>query len=223
MVWTAVDETIQIWGGAGYMKEFPLEKGLRDARINRIFEGTNEILRAFIALSGMQAPGEELARLGEAIKSPLKALGPVSDFAIRKVKRSVWGERMALAHPALKAYAATLEELSGELANHVEALLRKHGKDVIMAQFAQKRIADAAIDLYGMACVLARVTRAISEKDGPENCSLELAIAESYFRRAGSRVRFNFRNVDRNDDVAVKFISERACELGRYPFDSLKG
>ncbi|MCM2278693.1 MAG: acyl-CoA dehydrogenase family protein [Oligoflexia bacterium] len=221
MIWEVMDENLQIWAGMGYMKEYPYERWLRDARINRIFEGTNEILRAFIALSGMQGPGQELAGLAEAIKYPLKGLGPVGDFAIRRIKRSVVGESINRAHPALKKHAGVLEEYSAEFATQVEVLLRRHGKDIFRRQFAQKRIADIAIDFFGMACVLSRVTAAL-EQSGPEKCQLELAIAESFFMRANRRIRGNFKSIDRNDDDAMKLIAAKAFEQGAYPFDSLK-
>jgi acyl-CoA dehydrogenase family protein 9 len=222
MLWESVDENIQIWGGNGYMKEYPFERWMRDARINRIFEGTNEILRAFIALSGMQGPGQELAGLADAIKYPLKGLGLVGDFAIRRIKRSVIGESITKSHPALKKQAGLLEEFSGQFANQVEVLLRRHGKEIHRKQFAQKRIADIAIDLYAMSCVLARVTRSIEEQGGGDKCQLELAIAESFFHRAAQRIRANFNGIDKNDDDSMKFIAAQAYEAGEYPFDITK-
>jgi acyl-CoA dehydrogenase family protein 9 len=216
----AVDENLQIWGGAGYMKEYPYERWYRDARINRIFEGTNEILRAFIALSGMQGPGEQLAGLADIIKYPLKGLGVVTDIGMRQIKRRTIGETITRAHPALKKHASVLEEYAVEFATQVEVLIFRHGKELHLRQFAQKRVADIAIDLYAMACVLARITRAIEEK-GEEKCELELSIAESFFIRANRRIRGNFKAIDRNDDDAMKAIARKAYELGRYPFDSL--
>lgn len=218
MLWRTVDETMQIWGGAGFMKEYPFERWMRDTRINRIFEGTNEILRAFIALSGMQGPGEALAGLAEAIRYPLKGLGLVSDFAIRKIKQSIFGASITKAHVALKKMAGMLEEYAIEFSSQIEVVLRRHGKQISMKQFAQKRIADVAIDLYGMACVLSRVSTGLEEK-GLAQCELELAIAESYFQQANRRIQNNFRCMDRNEDEYLKLIANRAYVLGTYPFD----
>jgi len=222
VLWEVTDENLQIWGGNGYMEEYPYERWLRDARINRIFEGTNEILRAFIALSGMQGPGQELAGLAKAIKHPLKGLGLVGDFAIRKAKQNIVGESISRAHPAMKKMAGILEEYAVELSNQVDVLLRRHGKEIHLRQFAQKRVAEIAIDLYAMFCVLSRVTAAI-EESGVEKCEMELAIANCFFARANRRVRGNFKAISKNDDESMKLIADKSYEFGKYPFDVLNG
>ena len=221
MLWEAVDENIQIWGGNGYMKEYPYERWLRDARINRIFEGTNEILRAFVALSGMQGPGQELSGLAKAIQTPLQGLGIVTAYATRKVKQNVFGETMTKSHPRLKKMAGLIEEYTVELAAQTEVLLKRHGKEIHLKQFAQKRIADVAIDLYAMFATISRVTRAIEEK-GEEGASMEIAIGEAFSMRANRRIRGNFKAMDRNEDELMKFIAEKHYESGAYEFDVFK-
>lgn len=125
---------------------------------------------------------------------------------------------MTKPHPALKKMAAFLEEYAVEFTTQVEVLLRRHGKNIALRQFAQKRIADIAIDLYAMACVLSRVTDSI-ERKGLDKCQLELNIAEAFFLRANRRIRGNFKAIDRNDDDNMKAISAALFEIGHYPFD----
>jgi acyl-CoA dehydrogenase family protein 9 len=221
MLWEAVDENLQIWAGNGYMKEYPYERWLRDARINRIFEGTNEILRAFVALSGMQGPGQELAGLAKAIQTPLKGLGIVTDYATRKVKQNVFGENITKSHPRLKKLAGVLEEYTLELSQQTEVLLKRHGKEIHLKQFAQKRIADVAIDLFAMFCTLSRVTDSIETK-GEEKAQLEIAIAEAFFMKANRRVKGNYKAMDRNEDDLMKLIADQTAEIGGYPYDLFK-
>ena len=59
--WGAVDEAIQVLGGMGYMKECELERILRDLRIFRIFEGTNDILRLMVARNGLKTLGNKIS------------------------------------------------------------------------------------------------------------------------------------------------------------------
>ena len=68
MIWRSADEMVQVAGGRGFVKPYPYERLLRDSRINRIFEGTNEILRLFIALNGIQGPAERLKEIGSALR-----------------------------------------------------------------------------------------------------------------------------------------------------------
>ena len=84
--WRTINDALQIAGGNGFMEEYPYERALRDSRINMIFEGTNEILRALVALSGMRDAGEDLQEVARAMKAPLTSFGVLSDYAARKIR-----------------------------------------------------------------------------------------------------------------------------------------
>ncbi len=181
-----VNETLQIAAGIGYMQEYPYERHLRDARINMIFEGTNEILRCFMALSGMSGPGKALADVGEGDAEPIKGFGLLSDFALRKARSVLGRERMSKAHPLLSREAVIFEDCTAELATHSEDMLRKHGREIAEMQYAQRRIAEMAIDLYCMAACISRTTRAIERRgeDGARRRSISRPCSPAW-RRSG--------------------------------------
>ncbi|HSN84855.1 MAG TPA: acyl-CoA dehydrogenase family protein, partial [Polyangiales bacterium] len=84
-LWRTADQALQIAGGNGYMREYPYERIVRDSRINRIFEGTNEILRLLIALTAMNDVASQLRELASTMKGifnePIKGFGVLSDYA----------------------------------------------------------------------------------------------------------------------------------------------
>lgn len=217
-VWNVVNETLQIAAGIGYMQDYPYERMLRDARINLIFEGTNEILRCFVALSGMQGPGKALADVVKAMREPIKGFGLLSDFAVRKAKSVLGRERMTRAHPLLSREAVIFEEFTAELASQTEAVLRKHGREIAEMQFTQKRIAEITIDLYAVAACISRTTRAI-ERRGEEGARREIDLTNIFTTGAQKRLRQNVADFSRNDDELRKAVASRAYTDRGYPFD----
>jgi acyl-CoA dehydrogenase family protein 9 len=217
-LWRTVNETLQIAAGIGYMQEYPYERLLRDARINLIFEGTNEILRCFIALSGMQGPGRELVEVARAMREPIKGFGLLSDFAIRKAKTALGRERMTLAHPLLNREGVVFEEYTAELTKNVDKALRKHGKNIAEMQYTQKRVADMAIDLYAVASVIARTTKAI-QKRGEEGARREIDLTTIFVATAERRLHAGADGFDKNDDELRKSVASKAYTDGGYPFD----
>lgn len=161
--WFVCDEAIQILGGMGYMKDTGLERVMRDLRIFRIFEGTNDILRLFVALTGIQYAGSHLKELQNAFKNPAANLGLIFKESSRRAARTVGfgGTDMnryvaAELHP----YAKQTAECIDMFGQTVEGLLIKYGKNIINEQFILTRLADAAIDIYAMVCTQSRSSRA---------------------------------------------------------------
>jgi alkylation response protein AidB-like acyl-CoA dehydrogenase len=66
-LWECINDVFQIYGGSAYFVDLPLERMMRDARINQIGEGANEVLTSFIALVGMRGPGMEFKEIYDTI------------------------------------------------------------------------------------------------------------------------------------------------------------
>src|SRR5476649_2213601 len=79
-LWEAVNDAFQIHGGSAYFNDSPLERMLRDARINQIGEGANEVLTSFIALVGMRGPGTQLKEIYDGLHSPFSQFSKVWKF-----------------------------------------------------------------------------------------------------------------------------------------------
>ncbi len=227
-LWMAADEALQIAGGMGYMREQPYEQALRDSRINRIFEGTNEILRLYIGLTGLQKPGEYLKGLGKelaaSLTDPIKGFGLLREYAVRKAKQAVpYGRtQITKANESMREQVAYVEDAVQALAAICETVLRRHGREVVEMQFATSRIADVAIDLLAICTTIARTTRLI-ERRGLEKCTTELNMTFAFYSDARRRIRANLRaGTGRNNDEEIKSVADSLIASGKYQNDVLK-
>ncbi|MGA9573055.1 MAG: acyl-CoA dehydrogenase family protein [Lysobacterales bacterium] len=221
------DEALQIAGGNGFMREYPYERIVRDSRINRIFEGTNEILRLFIALTAMNDVASQLKELAASMKDvlndPIKGFGVLSDYARKHAHlRTGMGGSAKLQglHPAVKSVAESFETETRFLAQAVDRILRKHGKNIVGKQFATKRLAEIMIDLFVLACTLSRVQASI-EANGAEKAAKEIDILQMFTREARFRMKQNFRRIDNNDDEPLKALAEDAFDAERFRWDTI--
>jgi acyl-CoA dehydrogenase family protein 9 len=218
VLWRVANESAQIAGALGYMGAQPWERLMRDARIAMVYQGTNEILRCFIALSGMQGPGRSLEEVSKAMREPIKGFGLLSDFALRKARSALGRERLSRSHPMLAREAVAFEEYTGLLAKNVDNVLRRHGKNIAEMQYTQKRVADVAIDLYAIASVITRTSRAI-ERRGEEGSRREIDLTSVFVTSAKRRLAENLAAFEENDDELRKSIAQRTCTDGGYPLD----
>jgi acyl-CoA dehydrogenase family member 9 len=227
-LWNVADEALQIAGGNGFMREFPYERILRDSRINRIFEGTNEVLRLFIALTAMHDVGKTLKELADSVqgvfKDPIKGFGVLSEYGLRKFSQAtgVGGEKAKFTkvHPSLAREADLIEDLIRELAWSADRILRKHGKAIIGKQLATKRLADVMMQIFMLCATLSRV-QALVEKQGLERTIQERAMLQALVASARRHNKAKLDQIDQNEDEMIKALADLAFEQEGYLWDNV--
>jgi len=216
--WLVCDEAIQVLGGMGFMKEAGLERVLRDIRIFRIFEGTNDILRMFIALTGVQSAGESLKGLQKALNNPLANLGVLANEAPKRLKRMLGQSTTSLiisVPPSLSSAVHLIEKEANVFAGTVEKLLMKYGKNIADQQLPLKRIANCAIDLYAMAATVSRAARSVNMK--MPTAEYEVLLANTFAMEASERITQQLAQcVGQNTDKNIKLISATIIKEGGY-------
>ncbi len=217
-LWYQVNRALQLAGGAGYMRDQPYEKALRDTRVFPIFEGANDVMRAFIALAGMKPLGERLEELsGIDLGDPIGSIGVLADYVTERIQREIRPDRITMAHEELRPFADSVSEQVKRLRSTSESLLREHRKEVIERQFQQKRLAHAASDIYAQIAVISRVT-GIFEEHGVEPSGQERYIAQTFCNRAARRVGANLNQIEDNDDDRMMAIAKLAYKRGEYGY-----
>jgi alkylation response protein AidB-like acyl-CoA dehydrogenase len=168
------DEGVQIYGGMGYSAEAPMDRAYRDSRINRIFEGTNEINRMLIVdMILKRAMKGELDLMGPAQKVAAELVG-IPEFA--EVDETLFAYEKKLVGNFKKAILLT----AGAAVQKLMTSLSKE-QEVIM------NIADMAIEAYVAESTLLRVEKMVSMK-GEAACEAQIAIARSYINSACDRI-----------------------------------
>ncbi len=220
LIWEAADEMVQVAGGRGFVKPYPYERLLRDSRINRIFEGANEVLRLFIALNGIQGPAESLKEVGSALRKPLRNLGLLSGFAASRV-RSMLGASATLdaeLHPRLQDHRRFFEKHVAELKSATDRAIVRHRREIIDRQLVLERLANMGIEMLATACVISR-TQSIVEGQGEELSERELALCDLFCVESGLRFRANrvtlgtFAEVT---DAKRRTVAADVREAGQY-------
>ncbi|MGD0494129.1 MAG: acyl-CoA dehydrogenase family protein [Steroidobacteraceae bacterium] len=223
----AAYEALQIAAGTGFMRDAPYEQIARDCRILSIFEGTNEVLRLYIALSGLKDLGKSLGELKAAVddifNNPIKGFGVLADYAEKRLTHAtgVGRDKLLGKIPApLREATTTFEKYTVELAKAGDFLLRKYGKSIAGRQHMLKRVADMTIDLFVGLCVLSRAT-ALAAEPGDEGRQA-VAIAHTFARQAKRRLANNVRRIERNEDEEMDLLAGFILDKGKYPWDIIK-
>jgi len=173
------DEAVQIHGGMGYSKELPVERYYRDARITRIYEGTNEINRTIITSRLLKAAAKGELPLAETAQSLLSQLP--NEIPATKLSGLAYVESQL----AVTKNAALL---------CLQAASLRYGDQINEEQEVLGLLADTLIDVYAIESVMLRTAKLI-ESRGAEHCAVQLEMARVYACDAAERVATNTRSL----------------------------
>jgi len=202
--WDVCDETIQILGGAGFMKDVGIERWMRDLRIFRIFEGTNDILKLFVALNGVQEVGKLFKKQGNMSTAigilQKKFLGGGMGALKTKVHADLNGSVKMLQEDITKFHVATAEQVM------------KYKKGIIEQQVVLNRVADSAILLQSMAAVISRANLAAEKGD-----LSELALANAWCGESHQRITQLVADLQ---NPALTKVDQATLNVGKMSLDS---
>ena len=214
-LWDAVNDCFQIHGGSAYFDDSPLGRMLRDARINQIGEGSNEVLTSFIALVGMRGPGMEFKEVYDTMLKPWrqdrkKALSA----GLNRLAAAVKVPEVPVRNAQLKSYAGQLARLVWRFNFAVNKALITYREPVMDMQLIQERIANAAMEMFAATCVLSRWDSELSAvgRNGGEAGADHVA-ADLFIRCSFRNIRRFLRGLGENDDAALLATAEAV--LGR--------
>src|SRR5213594_3624742 len=208
-LWLLVNDAFQVYGGAAYFTDQPLERMLRDARINQIGEGANEVLTSFIALVGMRGPGQQFQELMESLSRPWSEFRKVWLIGLDRVGAAVRAPDVPVRSAPLAPFGRRLGELIRRFNVEVNRTLIRHREEILERQYVQERLARAAMELFASACVLSRWDAELQTARGDLNSSpVSHRVAELFLHGSFRRARRSLAEMNDADDAVVTAVAD---------------
>ncbi len=204
LLWEAINDTFQIYGGSAYFTDLPLERMLRDARINQIGEGSNEVLTSFIALVGMRGPGMEFKEIYDTMLKPLGGrIGKAWAAGMNRLGAAIRIPDVPVQSDELRSFASQLGRIIWRFNLAVNRALIAYREPILDMQLVQERIADAATQLFASSCVLSRWDAEVQASRRNGSTPSEHSAAELFLRQSFRRARRLLSALNDNEDRAV--------------------
>jgi len=215
-LWQIADDTLQIWGGEGYMREHGIERMMRDARINRIVEGATDVMSAFIALAGMKNVGEEFESILRAAKHPIGNFGRLAKFAGKEFRDVMWGHSFTGLHRELRREGQALAKLTTLFARSITRLLARYKESILDYQMLHDRLAWSAAELYASASVISRLQTMLETTpmgNGHDaQMRRDLLVGKGFCHRAAESIAGRLSGLFRNRDREVVKVADAVMD-----------
>lgn len=211
-LWMILYDTMQIYGGRSFFTDHPFERMMRDARLNMIGEGSNEVMRAFIGVVGMRDVGLELKSVLDALKHPIKKRKLLWSF--------IKGRLSKLSAPKIKVRSEELKDEAKQLGQRVKLfgssivrLLKHYREDILEQQLELERIADSAIAIYTASAVLSKLDSTLSGDSTFVAPAQDIAAGKLYCKMAISKIDKNLARLFCKDDHMIERLSDQITGL----------
>ncbi len=214
-LWQIVNDTIQIYGGKAFFTDEPYERMMRDARLNQIGEGANDVLRAFIVVYGLKPVADQLLKVKDALSHPFTRFGTLLSFGGKQLWARVTTPDVPVRAAALRPAAKDLGARVRDFSLAVQAMAIKHQIQLPFRQYVLERLADAACELYASSCTLARLDHLMTLGNGNvEEVGRDVTAGRYFLKLSDRRVKQCLAALHDNDD---KWTTQAAdAMLGRY-------
>jgi alkylation response protein AidB-like acyl-CoA dehydrogenase len=216
-LWECINDVFQIYGGSAYFIDLPLERMLRDARINQIGEGANEVLTSFIALVGMRGPGMEFKEIYDTMMKPSRdRMSKAWAAGKSRIGATIRVPDVPVQSEQLRGDARQLGRLIRRFNFAVNRALITYREPVLDMQLVQERIANAAMDLFASTCVLSRLDSEIqfARRNG-DTAAPDRVAADLFLRQSLRRIRGFLAGLTDNDDKSVLATADSCLAMPR--------
>jgi len=212
-LWSILYDTMQIYGGRSLFTDYPFERMMRDARLNMIGEGSNEVMRAFIGVAGMRDVGLDLQSLLQASRHPWKESSALLKLMGERVEQ-LRLPKITVASSLLKDEAHSLSKAIRKFGWAVTRLLARYRENIIENQLELERIAESAIAIYTSSAVLSKLDNTLSKKE-LSTSNQEIAAGKFYCRMAQDVIKANLSSLFSPQDTEIESLSDQKTGLNK--------
>ena len=186
-LWRIANDTLQVWGGAGFFMDQPFERIMRDARLNLVGEGANDVLRVFVAMMGLST----LKNKGDEVKKNWSSA----------LQMQMLAPKVPNEHDDLQFMARTISKQIFQLSWACRYWGFKHQEALLNEQYVVARIGDVATELFMCSCVFSRLSSLLSNGTVEQPIKdRELATGMTYLQMARQRNNRRFEELKANFD-----------------------
>lgn len=215
-LWDSLYDTMQIYGGRSFFTTEPFERMMRDARLNMIGEGSNEVMLAFIAAVGLRDVGLELKTTVEALKTPFSEFSQLTNFTGKWLQK--------LSTPTIPVKSEILLPEARQLGKEIRRFglavskeLIAHREGIIEKQLHLERLSNCTMSIYTAMAVLSRLDSSIQNSNSLSvELENEIATGKTYCKIASECINSNLNGLNDNCDKEIEQLSDRLTGI-RFP------